>query len=203
MDGLVVRRMEPQEQDAVLDVLADAFADQPNTLAVFQGDASRARKLTREGLRVVKLSRPVASLWVAERDGQIVGALNVVDWPHCQPGTGEKLRSMPRMLPAIGRALPRAMQVMGAWEKRDPKRDHAHFGPVGVAPSTQGAGIGSAMMREVLATLDRRGSASYLETDRARNVPFYERLGYRVVGEEEILRVHQWYMWRDPRPATE
>lgn len=203
MDGLVVRKMVTGDRDAVLDLLADAFSDQPNTLAILQGDTVRARHLAREGIRVAKLSRPVANLWVGERASRIVGVINVVDWPRCQPGMGEKLRSMPRMLPAIGRALPRAMQVMGAWEKRDPQRSHAHFGPVGVAPSAQGAGVGSAMMREVLATVDRRGIASYLETDRARNVPFYERLGYRVIGEEAILGVHQWYLWRDPVPVAE
>jgi GNAT superfamily N-acetyltransferase len=202
MDGVIVRRMGPGESDEVLEVLADAFADQPNTLAIVKGDASRARHLAREGLRVVKLSRPVASLWVAERDARIVGVLNVVDWPRCQPGMAENLRLMPAMLPLIGRALPRAMKVMGAWGKRDPKRAHAHFGPVGVAPSAQGGGIGSAIMREVLAGLDRRGMASYLETDRERNVPFYERLGYGVIGEEEVLGVRQWYLWRDVAPSA-
>jgi ribosomal protein S18 acetylase RimI-like enzyme len=43
------------------------------------------------------------------------------------------------------------------------------------------------------------GEASYLETDKEINVRFYERFGFEVIGEEEVLGVRNWYMYRRAR----
>lgn len=199
--GIQVRPLTAGDQDGVADVLCEAFADSPNTLAVVRGDAARARRLATEGMRIAKLGRQHKNLWVAEYGGEIVGALNAVEWPHCQMGAGEKVRTALPMLRVIGGAAPRAMAVMSAWEKRDPRAAHWHFGPVGVRPDVQGQGIGTAMMAAVLRMIDDRHETAYLETDRAVNRPFYERLGFVVTGEENLLGVTNWYMWRDARPA--
>jgi hypothetical protein len=38
--------------------------------------------------------------------------------------------------------------------------------------------------------------AGYLETDRAENVTFYEKFGFVVQREEELIGTPIWYMWR-------
>jgi ribosomal protein S18 acetylase RimI-like enzyme len=40
---------------------------------------------------------------------------------------------------------------------------------------------------------------AYLETDKPENVRFYERFGFEVVGEEEVLGVPNWFMLRRAR----
>jgi hypothetical protein len=42
----------------------------------------------------------------------------------------------------------------------------------------------------------------YLETDRARNVPFYERAGFRVTEQASVLGVPCWFMRRTPMPPA-
>jgi hypothetical protein len=44
------------------------------------------------------------------------------------------------------------------------------------------------------------GVPSYLETDRRENLAFYERAGFGVQSEEEIVGVP---VWRRARPAAE
>jgi len=199
MAGIVVRRMVDADRDDVGDVLGYAFADQSNTLAIARGDPVLAERLALDGMRVATLGRSHKNLWVAEDAGSVVGVLNAVEWPNCQMSLGEKLRTALAMLIAMGSAVPRGFRVMSPWARRDPQRRHWHLGPIGVAPDRQGRGIGSAMLSEFLGMSDAHGSPCYLETDRDRNLPLHQRFGFAIVGEDDILGVRNWYMWRDPR----
>ena len=78
---------------------------------------------------------------------------------------------------------------------------HYYLSALGVDPSRQGSGIGSALLAPVLAKADATGVPAYLETATARNVLLYERHGFDVV-EELVLPgtdVHGWLMLRRPR----
>jgi len=55
-----------------------------------------------------------------------------------------------------------------------------------VDPKHQGKGYGSALLQMMLARIDRQRLPCYLETTEQRNVPFYERYGFRVVGADRI-----------------
>jgi predicted N-acetyltransferase YhbS len=57
-------------------------------------------------------------------------------------------------------------------------------------------GIGSKLMRVFSARVDAAGEDVYLETDKPTNVPFYERFGFEVVSEQEVLGVPNWFMLR-------
>jgi ribosomal protein S18 acetylase RimI-like enzyme len=57
-------------------------------------------------------------------------------------------------------------------------------------------GIGSKLMRVFCAQMDAAGEAAYLETDKSINVRFYERFGFEIVGEEQVIGVPNWYMAR-------
>ena len=60
----------------------------------------------------------------------------------------------------------------------------------------QGRGIGSRILAEHCSRLDEERQIGYLETDKAENVVLYERFGYRVHGEAEIIGVRNWFMLR-------
>lgn len=99
----------------------------------------------------------------------------------------------------------RAMKVsrwLATWGERDPAAPHSHLGPVAVEPPLRGHGVGSQLMGEYCRRLDSAGEASYLETDKRANVPFYERHGYVLVGEGEVIGVPNWFMSRHPRHAA-
>ncbi len=53
----------------------------------------------------------------------------------------------------------------------------------GVGPSKQGSGIGSVLIEHGHRIADARGLPCYLETFTEPNLRYYERRGYRIVGE--------------------
>ena len=72
---------------------------------------------------------------------------------------------------------------------------------VAVRPEARGAGLGAEVLRPVMDRIDHDGLDSYLHSTNVRNVPFYERLGWRVIAEvpagDSGASIRP--MWRDPR----
>lgn len=69
---------------------------------------------------------------------------------------------------------------------------------VGVLPEFQGKGLGSKLVSGVLEKSDMLEIPTYLETFTPRNITFYERLGYQVVGSfhEPTIQANYWLMAR-------
>ncbi len=76
---------------------------------------------------------------------------------------------------------------------------HWFLAAIGVDPSHQKRGIGSALMAPVLARADEQRVSCYLETHVAGNVRLYERHGFRVMEHiENPAAVPVWAMLRPP-----
>jgi GNAT superfamily N-acetyltransferase len=74
------------------------------------------------------------------------------------------------------------MQVFTQMEKYHPADDCWYLPLIGVDPSCQGRGYGSALLRHALQACDRDGVHAYLESSNPRNVPLYERHGFEALG---------------------
>jgi ribosomal protein S18 acetylase RimI-like enzyme len=132
-------------------------------------------------------------------DGEaLVGVTGVAPPGSCQPTVGERVRIAPSILAAGPRSTRRVLRWTAAWAQRDPEQPHVHLGPLAVEPRLQGKGIGSRILATHCSRLDEEGQIGYLETDKAANVVLYERFGYRVVAEAEIIGVPNWFMLRRP-----
>src|SRR5690606_19676092 len=57
---------------------------------------------------------------------------------------------------------------------------HWFLAAVGVEPARQGQGIGSRLLRPMLARADSQGLPCWLDTHQEQNVRLYERLGFQV-----------------------
>jgi ribosomal protein S18 acetylase RimI-like enzyme len=89
------------------------------------------------------------------------------------------------------------------WEwvaSRIPDERLWHLDSVGVAPETRGRGIGFALIDFGLARARADGAGVLLETGTPRNVPYYERFGFRVVMDADAPEggPHVWFMRWDP-----
>jgi ribosomal protein S18 acetylase RimI-like enzyme len=202
LDDLEIRRMDAAEMGAVCEVIGLAFTDNPSTLANVRGDRATARRVMQEAVRVAKFGRAWSYALVAVRGSAVVGALNAAEWPHCQLGITEKIKTAPAMARIMKTALPRAFTMMSKREAHDPHEAHWHIGPIGVRPELQGKGVGKALLKAFLTTVDEQEWPAFLETDVDRNVELYEGFGFTVTGREDIVGIDTRFMWRDAQTRS-
>ena len=67
-----------------------------------------------------------------------------------------------------------------------PQEPHWHLPLIGVDPSAQGRGYGSALLAQMVARCDRDRKPAYLEATSPRNVPLYKRHGFVPLGEIRV-----------------
>ena len=96
-----------------------------------------------------------------------------------------------------GEKLEALAQLAGA----HPAEPHFYLFILGTRAEAQSQGLGSRVIAPVLARCDADGLPAYLESSNPRNVPFYQRHGFRVVDELVLANrgpvMHT--MWREPR----
>ena len=84
--------------------------------------------------------------------------------------------------------------------KYHPSEQHWYLPVLGVDPSRHSKGFGSALMQYVLSQCDRDGKLAYLESSNPRNLPFYKRHGFEVLGTIPVGKSHSIFpMLRKPR----
>jgi ribosomal protein S18 acetylase RimI-like enzyme len=67
-----------------------------------------------------------------------------------------------------------------------PTEPHWYLPMIGVDPSCQGKGYGSALMQHALARCDQDRQPAYLETSNERNIPLYKRYGFELLETIQI-----------------
>jgi len=75
------------------------------------------------------------------------------------------------------------LEQMGRYHPTDP---HWYLPLIGVDPSQQGKGYGSALMQHALVPCDRDNKIAYLESTNPRNIPLYERHGFEILGTIQV-----------------
>ena len=197
LDRLEIGAIGEAEIEEVLDVVSRGMRDNPQHVAAFGEDPETRRRRFRALMAAAFSASDFSHALVARReDGVIVGVCGMLPPGNCRPDLRQGLRLLPALLSIGPRAAGRLVRWMGAWQRHDPKERHWHLGPLAVDAHLQGEGVGSRMMRVFCARMDAAGEDAYLETDKPINVRFYERFGFEVVGEEDVLSVPNWFMLR-------
>jgi GNAT superfamily N-acetyltransferase len=199
LESLEVDALRRSEIAAAAGVLARGMRDNPNHVAIFGPDpGKRVRALERGFAAYFRVATAQAPL-CARLEGVVVGVAGVLPPGRCRLSATQKLRLIPSMAGLTIGQMWRASRVTGAWAARDPEKPHSHLGPMAVDEGLKGRGIGTRLLETYCKQLDAAHLAGYLETETARNVRFYERLGFEVVDRADVLGAPNWFMWRFPR----
>ena len=101
------------------------------------------------------------------------------------PGVHPDFESMGQLLEETVEesAQESVFSVLGQMDDYHPTDPHWYLPLIGVDPSRQGQGLGSALLAEVLTECDRQGLPAYLESSNERNIGLYERHGFKVMGK--------------------
>ena len=111
----------------------------------------------------------------------------------------ERLAMAGRWYAALGRRASEVGVQLARIERAHPPEPHWYLAVLGTDPRHQGRGVGSALLAPILARCDADRVPAYLESSKRANVPFYERHGFRVLGELAIAGGP--VIWRMQREA--
>jgi ribosomal protein S18 acetylase RimI-like enzyme len=202
---IAVERMTPGLLDRATLTVARAFEDDPMFAWVFPDPQHRPRSLQ-------VLNR--VPLRYAMRYGHVAhshDAKAVAIW--IPPGQAVSIGGMARFglltvpfrigFRAFG-TFAGANDVMGKIHKTRVPEPHWYLLIVAVDPELQGHGAGTALLKEGLARADQSNQPCYLETSNERNVPFYERFGFKVITKVPLGPGGPpgWAMHRSPRVSA-
>jgi ribosomal protein S18 acetylase RimI-like enzyme len=195
-----VRRVGDADQQVVLDILTEAFMNDPLVCWLFPEPEERGR-LQSHFYRPLLTHSAAEAYLAGRREGAAVwltpaaGQTPYEEHPEApDPGRSTVFGANGARLLALGQAL----------AVRHPDREpHLYLPCMGVISGRQGAGLGSALLRHRLARADADGLAVYLEASSPRSRALYQRLGFDDLGEP--VRVADstllWPMWRPPLTA--
>jgi ribosomal protein S18 acetylase RimI-like enzyme len=198
--GMVrARRARAAEKEQILATIARAFDDDPFVNWAVAQDKRRARRV----YDFMELAYTTCA-----RHNEIYTADGTPGAAYWAPpgkhhlGLLQQVRLIPAMVRSVtARRMPTVSRGFNAVEKLHPNEPHWYLSVLGVDPEKQGQGIGTALMRPVLEMCDRDGTPAYLESSKEKNVPLYERNGFRVTRVFEIPGGGPpiWMMWREPQ----
>jgi ribosomal protein S18 acetylase RimI-like enzyme len=195
---VTVRKAEPDDFPRLAGTFAAAFADDPAwSWLVPHADREQRLRLFFE-TELDHLVPERRQIWTTD------DCSAVASWGP--PGlwsvpVSTVLRFAPQMLRIFGRRMHLGLRYLMRVERAHPRTEHWYLEILGTEPRRQGQGLGSALLRPMLALCDRDGIGAYLESSSERSQALYERHGFQVVetfdmpgGGPPIRR-----MWREPR----
>ncbi len=188
-----------EDRDEVLEIIVDAFFDDPFLSWIFEDETTRraglhafyGRQVHRfppTGTMLVTPGFEAASIWFAPAPDDGLGPVydGFVEMLVEQLGEETAYRKLT------------GLAQVGAGHPHTP---HWYLATVGTRPGHQGRGLGPTVISPVLDRCDAQGVPAFLESSNPRNVPFYERLGFVVTGSVRMPDDGPvvTFMWREPR----
>ncbi len=78
---------------------------------------------------------------------------------------------------------PEVFEKMSSYHPNEP---HWYLPLLGVDPLHHGKGLSSALMQHAIVTSDLDNKFAYVESSNPKNIPFYERHGFELLGTIQV-----------------
>jgi ribosomal protein S18 acetylase RimI-like enzyme len=192
---LKLLRADRSDASRLVEIINDAFADDPVWCWLIPDLASRAR------LWRVYVDAALRYPWVFITGGYETAAVWIP--PHGSDILPEDEARLPQLLHELsGDRAPEMLEFLGSIEAAHPRAEpHYYLDFIGTQRKFMHQGIGRALLSENLARIDQEHLPAYLESSNPRNNRLYASLGFDPIGEIQapagappITR-----MWRQPR----
>ena len=199
-----IARLREDQIDIAANILARAFQLDPPMVYTVPDAAERARLLPSFMKTFVTYASVFGDpLTTAEKPEAVALWLPLDDLRE----TPERDRQAGiDQIPAIlgteaFRRMMHIAEISGRFHRRSASGKHLYLMFLGVEPSRQGQGLGSALIGAMLARADAEGLPCYLDTFQPRNVPLYQKHGFKITIEEVEPNsgMRGWAFLREPR----
>jgi len=197
MSNYEVKTATENEQDAVIDALKLAFGADPATRWVWPD----AREYL---INFSKFARAFGGKAFVNKTAQYVGNYSgAALWlpPKTEP-------DIDALLSLLRDTATEEVQdtVLGVFEKMGsfhPSESHWYLPLLGVDPLYHGKGLGSILMNYSTNIFDNLNALAYLESSNPRNITFYKRHGFELLGTIEVNKFPPLFpMLRKPQPLS-
>ena len=197
--NFIVRELRRAELAGAARLVGRGMRDNPANVRIFgiPEPERRARALERFFAPVLSGVFQRGLILGAFYQDLLQGVCGMARPSFCQPTQLERLKVLPSVVlrNPVG-TVPRMLAQVREWARRDPRESHWHLGPVAVEPDMQQRGVGTAMLAAFCKLMDSCCAFSYLETDKPENVRFYQKFGFEVMAEADVLGEPNWFMCR-------
>ena len=164
-------------------ILSDGFSADPVMVWMYGDEVSRALPVMFRFMLGEALI-PVGATYLDDKCCAVWTPPGVDPWASNEELGGRFLTTMTEAVSAD--ALDRLMMLSDITDRVHPREPHWYLGLLATRRGAQGSGAGSRVLTRTLALVDAAGLPAYLESTNPRNVPFYERHGFAVTGEEVL-----------------
>lgn len=200
------QRLRAADRAAMVDTLTAAFDHEPLlTWWLRSGPGAQAARSKFFDYAVSGGVHPKAQHWTLAGPAGAATAAAIWTPPGSaafELGLWRQIMVAPLLFDIAGlEGLRRALSLGPMLAEQHPHVAHAHLVFLGVHPSCQGKGFGSAMLKHTLIPVDQAGVAAYLETGQEENVRLYLRHGFEVAAELQAPRGGPRF-WSMLRPAS-
>jgi len=184
--GPEVTAFTPAQWHPAVATLVSAFAEDPVAVHLFPDRAQRPAGMAHIFRMALRYGKNYGRIDVI----QSCGAVAVWVQPeYTTPSWWRMVRAGFLASPfVVGGSATRRMlnfeHFISACRMRTMAGPHWFLFCIGVRPDQQGQGLGAALLRHGLQHLQATGIPCYLETANVRNLSFYQKNGFRLVGEQ-------------------
>lgn len=193
-----LRASAPDRRYAV-DLISDAFFDDPAWSWAFSDPATRARDYREWWELFVSSALPHGNVWFSDDRSSVSVWL-----PPGVPELSEDAEA--RVEPLLRKRLDAAraelvLELLDLFDSHHPHDEpHYYLSLLATDPARRGRGTGLSLLERNLAAIDAEGTAAYLEASNEANVPLYERYGFAATGTFAVAGSPTvTTMWRPPR----
>ena len=192
-----IRLASVADADQATAILSDGFRDDP-VMIWMHGDNVAAALPVMFGFMLSEALIPVGGTYLSNQCCSVWTPPGQDPWARSDELGSRFMTTMTDALPAD--SLERLMVLGDVTDRVHPTEPHWYLGMLATRTSAQGSGAGGRMLARTLALVDEDEMPAYLESTNPRNVPFYERHGFVITGEEVLPDGPRLtYMRRAPR----
>jgi len=193
--------LDKKHREEAATLLAAAFAEDPDVVAIFGGNIPSRRQILRvHYASLIDAFLPFGRSVCATTDGKVVGVMLYIA-PGEEPlSAAELLKHLFTMLLRSGPlCLWRGYRSSMDDERHRPKAPHYYLSTLAVDIEHQGEGVGSLLLSHITAIADSEDTLICLTSTNPKAVPLYERFGFNTVLLTSPLGVPNHHMERPPR----
>jgi len=182
--SIVMIRAEYKDKDLIVNILGSSFDDNKSVNYIIKQDNKRVQRIK----KLIEYSFDVCHLFgdVFLSDDKKGCALIVLP-DKKKTNLKTILLDIKLIASCIGISnVKKAMNRESKITKLHPNELMYYLWFIGVEPSEQNKGIGSSLLANVINEAVLRKRSIYLETSTFKNIPWYEKFGFRVYNELDL-----------------